>query len=385
MPLNNVCLTGITMRMQPLAKLLLLNVMISSSVFAADAGVSVSGTVSVVVPTHDATLNNAAGFSSALSPSKQPSVKTVMLQRLTLSAKAKEHLTQQVTATLNPLTVSAVAEGDSSSPTKMQLGMNKVPVLDQGAHGTCATFAVTGALDAAYGKGDYISQLCHLELGAYLQQQDSTYYSGWDGSWATIVINQIIKYGIVNMSYQKEVGCADVKKYPLNDSNNTGSPYPITDFTAHSEYIMKDIKTNILLDITAAYSDSASQTKLLSDVKTAISNGHRVIFGVALDIYKNNHAGAFGTYKMYNDSWIITTQLEKDLAQTDQDVLAGHEMIITGYDDNAVIIGPDKKQHKGVLTLRNSWGSYAGNEGDFYMSYEYFMTFVDEAHEVISN
>ena len=52
------------------------------------------------------------------------------------------------------------------------IGMNNVPVLDQGRHGSCATFAATGALDAALtkpsGELGYISQLCNLDLGNYV-------------------------------------------------------------------------------------------------------------------------------------------------------------------------------------------------------------------------
>jgi C1A family cysteine protease len=41
-------------------------------------------------------------------------------------------------------------------PSSVNLGMNNVPVLDQGRHGTCATFATTAAVDAALGQGDYV-------------------------------------------------------------------------------------------------------------------------------------------------------------------------------------------------------------------------------------
>ena len=29
-------------------------------------------------------------------------------------------------------------------------------------------------------------------------------------------------------------------------------------------------------------------------------------------------------------------------------------------------------EHKGLITLRNSWGENAGDKGNFYMSYDYF-------------
>ena len=91
--------------------------------------------------------------------------------------------------------------------------MNKVPVLDQGIHGTCVTFAVTGAIDAVIGKGDYVSQLCNLQLGSYLEKHGYG-MSGWNGSHAIYVINQIEQFGIINMEKQKKLGCGGMKSYP---------------------------------------------------------------------------------------------------------------------------------------------------------------------------
>lgn len=48
----------------------------------------------------------------------------------------------------------------SQSIGAVELGMNSVPVLDQGSYGTCVTFATTAAMDAVLGLGDYISQQC---------------------------------------------------------------------------------------------------------------------------------------------------------------------------------------------------------------------------------
>ena len=102
--------------------------------------------------------------------------------------------------------------------------MNDVPVLDQGAHGTCVTFAVTGAMDAAYTEAthvkgdDQFSELCSLELGTTLERQspidksgERTYPSGWDGSWGTVVLSQIKNHGLITKAYEKSHGCAGVR------------------------------------------------------------------------------------------------------------------------------------------------------------------------------
>ena len=119
-------------------------------------------------------------------------------------------------------------------PVKVNLGMNATPVLDQGAHRECVTFAMTAALDAVLGKGDYISQLCSLELGDYLQRHGHTQYSGWDGSFGTVVLNQLQDYGIVPKSYEQEYGCAGIKRYPSTNEKNIGRPMPVREYSANA-------------------------------------------------------------------------------------------------------------------------------------------------------
>jgi C1A family cysteine protease len=57
-------------------------------------------------------------------------------------------------------------------------------------------------------------------------------------------------------------------------------------------------------------------------------------------------------------------------------------MIITGYDDEAIAIDKLGHQHKGLFTLRNSWGSSVADKGNFYMSYDYFKTLAMEAYKI---
>ena len=85
----------------------------------------------------------------------------------------------------------------SSLPAKVQLGMNGVPVLDQGVHGTCATFAITAALDAISNtKTDYYSQLCPLSLGLYLEE-NSFASNGWNGATIHGLLNFYDTFGLV--------------------------------------------------------------------------------------------------------------------------------------------------------------------------------------------
>src|SRR4029077_16988364 len=111
---------------------------------------------------------------------------------------AANHIAEQLDAIENEST--PLADLSLSLPTNVNLGMNNVPVLDQGMHGTCVTFATMAALDAVYGKENYISQLCNLSLGSYLEKISAgSYPSGWNGSLNKIVLEQIKTYGIISM------------------------------------------------------------------------------------------------------------------------------------------------------------------------------------------
>ena len=95
--------------------------------------------------------------------------------------------------------------------------MNNVPVLDQGQHGSCVTFAVTAAYDAVIGSGDYISQLCQLQLGNYLEANGYG-YSGWNGSLGRYVLSQIDSFGIVTKAQEASYGCGGLYQYPGNEA-----------------------------------------------------------------------------------------------------------------------------------------------------------------------
>ncbi len=345
---------------------------IASMVFSAGAcagNVKIVGTIDGYVPVKEP---------SSLTARNESPEKHILFQKVELSPEAQTWLAQHADDTSVPHTITA---GDSALPTQVQLDMNDVPVLDQGQHGTCVTFAVSGALDAARGKEDYVSQLCNLELGAYLEKQDPTHDSGWDGSWGDVVLDQVRDYGIISMVSQRSNGCAGKYEYPRNNSRDTGHPMPTDEFAKYSENIMKDISYKTLAGHEDAFSSKVNTPTVLMQIKQALNKGHRLTFGTLLDV-SVGHNGALGTYKVKYDTWMMTPEIRKD-AQTKGKIEAGHEMIITGYDDNAVVMGPDHTKQIGVLTLRNSWGSDAGDNGAYYMTYAHFRVLADEVYEII--
>lgn len=301
----------------------------------------------------------------------------VYVQNLRLSPAAQQVLKERV-ATYSKGIV-AKTEDSMVLPSKVDLGMNGTPVLDQGAHGSCVTFATTGALDAALGRGDYISQLCSLELGSYLQNLGLIAYSGWEGSFGTIVLDQLNNYGVVSKLYQQRYGCAGIKQYPLLDKNDKGRPMSIGEYTANS-LPLSFAQWEVLADAETIFSNDFEPGALLRSVKKNLSEGKRITFGILLDDTLGD-AGAVATFKKSYDTWVLTPELIKKIKRGG--LKAGHEMIIIGYDDKAEALTADGTVSKGLFIVRNSWGKQSGDGGNFYISYEYFKALCDEAQVII--
>lgn len=266
-------------------------------------------------------------------------------------------------------------------PPMVDLGMNTVPVLDQGPWGACATFAVTAAINAYYplkGKA-MISQLCNLQLGRTLNELPGS-DGGWNGSLEDTVLGQINHYGYLPLSYQEKNGCGGLKSYPVRSTETNGSAMPVDVFTKNSikKFTENDWK---ILPSVYAQDDSPSgghwqENKALTAVRQTLAAGYRVVFGMLIDTAAEN-IGIIGSHHGVQDVFVLTENVISDI---NADHVGGHAMVITGYDDNACVvytvrIDPNttsKKMQCGLLKLRNSWGELAGDKGDFYMTYDYF-------------
>lgn len=252
----------------------------------------------------------------------------------------------------------------------VQLGMNDLPVFDQGPHGSCVTFAISAAISAALDRGDYVSELCQLQLGRYLEK-NGYMPSGWDGAFASVVLNQMESFGIVSKKVQYEQGCGGYTSYPTNTLEEPAGSLSLEDYHLISESFPDDLGWSVVLDQYQVFSDKVSPQATLERVKAALQAGDRLVFGVMLFRIDEGVAGAVGRYQAPNDTWVLTPEIIAAIYAKDTEV-GGHEMVITGYDDYATAVDAKGRVHKGLLTLRNSWGSAYGNEGTFYMSYDYF-------------
>lgn len=323
----------------------------SSAIFAAN--ISFDGTVDVKIKpnTRSAAVNTPLQF---------------QLPKYKLSESAKQVLKKHMLEyKANGPSLLTTAE----IPSQVQLGMKGTPVLNQGYHGSCVTFAVTAAYDAALEAGDYISQLCNLELGSYLSIHDKSPVSGWNGSFGSWVLSQIHQYGIVSKNHQTLQGCAGVKEYPLTEENNEGNPMTEAEFKQHSVDISKLVTWSPILDEMDAFTNSADMADVINRVRQELALGNRLTFGTLLDVYVGQ-AGAVGQYKQPYDTWMLTPEIIADAVYGN--INAGHEMVITGYDDNAIVMDEEGHANRGLFTLRNSWSSLAGDNGNYYMSYDHF-------------
>lgn len=280
-----------------------------------------------------------------------------------------------------PLKISTRSLLNSKLPPAIQLGMNGVPVLNQGRHGSCVTFADSAALNAVLGKGDYISQLCSLELGTHLEK-NGYMPGGWDGSWGPIVLEQMMRFGVVSKDTQKTKSCAGVTEYPLADKTNTGNEMALAEYKTVSENINNKVYWTHLFSNDQVFdwkTDAPEKMhEVLNNVKQAIANGHRLTVGTFLILANHCKAGACASYKGSKDTWALTQNLEVPPYE-----VGGHELVITGYDDNAFAYDDQGGKHQGLLTLRNSWGADVGDNGNFYMSYDYFVKYANEVQEIV--
>ena len=262
-------------------------------------------------------------------------------------------------------------------PTQVQLGMNDVPVLNQGVFGSCVTFATTGAIDAALGNGDYVSQVCQLQLGKYLERNGYA-PSGWEGSIGRLVLSQIEHFGIVNKQ-QQAAGFCGLTEYP--QESIATEELSLENYHRVSQNLEElGVYWSPVLDMLNAMSERTDTNRTVNDIKLALNAKDRVTFGILLLDLDLGLMGAVGTHHVNFDTWVLTPEIARDIYL--HPLFGGHEMIITGYDDEAVAKDEQGHEHKGLFTLRNSWGNQFGDRGDFYMSYDYFKILVIEAQRI---
>lgn len=345
-----------------LNKIILLTVALFSNSFAAD--IQPAGSINYLL--------KPVGHAQSPLPQK------IKLPIFKLSEKAKANLKHKAQSVSHAPTLKTT----STTNTEKQLGMNGVPVLNQGNFGTCVTFADTAAVDAALGKGDYISQLCLLQLGNYASEHAYS-ASGWDGSFNRHILSRLEDHGFISKATEQTEGCGGLYEYP-RDETIPESAISFNEYHQRSENLTKQgIGWSPILDIyKALITMDINTNNVIKDIKKAIDSEQRVTMASLLPATDLGVAGAVGKHHVESDTWVLSTVIERELYLSNSLFFAGHAMVITGYDDQAIAIDDLGREHVGLFTLRNSWGEQMGDQGDFYMSYDYFRVLGVEANQI---
>lgn len=341
------------------------SIFLANQTFADD--IQIVGTIQTNKPTIKQ--SKLQSFAFDIKPNEQ-----ISLLKLQLSAKAKSTINKRVNHAVNEQ--QDLKNHPSFVTPKVTLDMNEVPVLNQGNHGSCVVFSITAAIDAIIHQGDYVSQLCQLSLGRYIESNGHT-PSGWNGSWNRTVLGQMDSFGFVSKAEQQATGCGGLTEYPMCGSDLLNEE-SVADFHMHSEKLTDNrIAWSTILDVYQAGLDDINTDNVLLETKKSLLSGDRVVIGMILIDFDKGVVGAQGTYKEKNDTWMLTPSMLDSLKNNPE--TAGHAILVTGFDDNAIVTDENGYVQRGVVYLRNSWGENIGDKGDFYMTYSYFKALTVEA------
>src|SRR5579862_9621094 len=140
------------MRIVHFSIVLVLSLSLATNVFANTQAIQIVDEIPAKVIIHPAIkpANNQKLMAASTTRAAEPTAeKRILLQHMVLSPAEQEALAENM-LTQEKATQEIIKANPSIFQTAVTLGMNNVPVLDQGVHGTCATFASTGIVDAAY-------------------------------------------------------------------------------------------------------------------------------------------------------------------------------------------------------------------------------------------
>lgn len=294
-----------------------------------------------------------------------------------MEIKLSEAVKQQLYDNINEILSKQIPFQPNSSglSASLDIGMNGVPVFDQGNQSTCVTFANTAAIDAmdSLTDGNSVSQLCNLQLDRTLRP--SPVPDVFMGAFGYVVLDQTSRYGYLDVAHQENKGCGGIKAYPAH-SSNIGKPMSVDEFLAAKPKPFSRNDYSPLFSYPGTFQPPTIEIakKVLTGVKRSINKNNRLTFAVILD-GRLGDAGAVGTYNnIHNDAYVLTDQIKEDIKKPGH--YSAHDMVIYGYDDDACATYQAKdgtmKKQCGLLHLRNSFGIKAGDNGDYYMTYDYF-------------
>lgn len=249
--------------------------------------------------------------------------------------------TKKITTNYNELDYKEGIIPFTNSENSIDLGMGKVPVMDTGPYYSTTFLSTLGALNAKLNLIKMIDVQCTQTLLNMLTNND---FYRWNDS-PSFILQALKEYGIVI------------------DKNSTCS------HKIRIDQYLKISNTKYSDLISFEYSEKSD----LNSIKAALKNGIRAIIETALSNDSGNPISVNGYNlkmngkpKIYNGGLYACQQPESSISYCSNQN-AAISLIVIGYDDN-----------QQLLKLRNSWGSDAGENGNYYMTYSFFKAMAGE-------
>jgi len=209
------------------------------------------------------------------------------------------------------------------------------PVEDQKNLGSCTANAAAGVVEyfenRAFGKYTNASRLFIYKTTRNLMNE-----TGDTGAFLRSTMGALAIFGVIPEEY-----------YPYNVDNFDSEPSSFhyayaQNFQSISYYRLDPIGT--------------SSNELLNNIKVHVSKGIPSMFG-------------FTVYESYVDAG---KNGKIPYPSKNEKIVGGHAIVVAGYDDNITIINKrGKKETKGALLIRNSWGDQWGLDGYGWLPYDY--------------
>ena len=217
----------------------------------------------------------------------------------------------------------------------------KFPIFDQGQLGSCTANAISAAVTFAYYKQKSALKITHTDNSNndnHITIENPFYI----GSRLFIYYNERVMENSINSDAGAMIrdGIKSINRKGVCKETPTW-PYDINKFTqkpsnqAYQEAMLHQALQYRRIDNTN-----------IDNLKGCLSQGFPFVFG-------------FTVYSSFMTAAVAKTGI-MPMPAANERVMGGHAVLGVGYDDN-----------KKLFTVRNSWGQGWGDQGYFYMPYDY--------------
>lgn len=242
------------------------------------------------------------------------------------------------------------------------------PLLDQGNFNTCVTFSMLGAMANSKNSSRFMSESQNTyppfvpSASCFLQMLRSNGRNAWNGYWLGMIFPSVQKQGVISNDIGKTGFCNDAFPVyePYGDYLQAAQLMKISTNTYVSQsdkMPLEHLKDNWFSNSSDALHYIKQQISDRSDIGVYQRRGFYTVFAFYFSTIPNYQVTLMDG--ILYPVWLDTGYVNKN---------AGHAIFAYGYDDNLIVNG-----QRGVLFLRNSWGTTMNDSGNYLMTYSYFI------------